>query len=167
MAKHHHYQREASKLRKLRKQDKRAAAILIAAHRYKPKSFADGFDGRWSYWNCDYWGSGTNAQHILSGWIFDSMNTPMLWLGGGYSQKTARRLYAKTVHAVCGCMSGESGTPCAPLQASAGAVAAWCLLTRQARWCARRNPIYDTTSTSRGAETGRKSRAQKYCDGVV
>lgn len=50
MAKYHDWQRERSKTRKLRKQDKRAAALLIATERHiKPKSFGDGCDGRWSY----------------------------------------------------------------------------------------------------------------------
>lgn len=83
MAKHHHFQREASKLRKLRKQDKRAAAILIAAHRYKPKSFADGCDGRWSYWNCDYWGEWDEcpAHSVWLDFRFDEHPNAMAWWG--------------------------------------------------------------------------------------
>ncbi|GEM_PF-4850148 len=40
-------------LRQLRKQDKRAAALILAAHpNIKPSDFGDGWDGRWSYWSC-------------------------------------------------------------------------------------------------------------------
>lgn len=57
MAKHHDWQRERSKTRKLRKQDKRAAAILLALHRHvvSPKGFGLDRDGRYSFeWRCSY-----------------------------------------------------------------------------------------------------------------
>lgn len=55
MAKHHNWQRSNSKTRKLRKQDKRAAVILMTLHAVSPKGFGLDRDGRYSYeWRCSY-----------------------------------------------------------------------------------------------------------------
>lgn len=57
MAKHHDWQRERSKTRKLRKQDKRAAVILLTLHRHfvSAKGFGLDRDCRYSYeWRCSY-----------------------------------------------------------------------------------------------------------------
>lgn len=62
MAKHHDWQRERSKTRKLRKSDKRAMDALIKLHGCNPKRFKrdDGwFDGRIMHWTSCYTDCGT------------------------------------------------------------------------------------------------------------
>lgn len=84
MAKHHDWQRERSKTRKLRKQDKRAAALLIATERYiKPKNFGDGCDGRWSYWSCDYWGEWDEqtARSLWQDYCHNKHPKACAWMG--------------------------------------------------------------------------------------
>lgn len=72
-------------LRQLRKQDKRAAAILIAAYRYHQKDFGEGHEGRHSYWYMsspmdDEWDEkpALEVWEHVRGW--EHRNAPM-WYG--------------------------------------------------------------------------------------
>lgn len=86
MRKRNHYDwlKERQKTRKLRKQDKRAAALLIATELHiKPKDFADGCDGRWSYWSCDYWGEWDEkeALHLWQDFCHNNHPNVCAWMG--------------------------------------------------------------------------------------
>lgn len=73
-------------LRQLRKQDKRAAALLIAATEWaEPEQFGDGWDGRWSLWqHCGGMEDEWDEMPALNAWEDHRYNThPNMcaWMG--------------------------------------------------------------------------------------